>query len=153
MSGSTLQGNFSVGRDVSAVATAPNGTRVDLTGLTDFNWAPQYKTPRSEPLNGPPIERMIPYGHRLKFSIDRTNPNNEQLISQIEQGWWTYGSADSGTWSTGTVYVYITETSGSQTTMQFSGVSLGMTQGGDYRTDNPIKQTIEGHAQRMQIVT
>jgi hypothetical protein len=147
-----LMGNFSVGRDVSAVCVAPNGTQVDLTGLTDFNWTPQYKQPRSEPLNGPPIERYIPYGHRLRFNIDRTDPNNEELISQIEQGWWTSGSASSGTWSTGTVYVYIIETDGSQTTMQFSGVSLGMTQGGDYRTDNPIKQTIEGHAQRMQVV-
>jgi hypothetical protein len=147
-----LQGNFSVGRDVQAVCTAPNATRVDLTGLTDFSYQPQYKRVRSEPLNSPPIERYLPNGHTLKFNIDRTNSNNEQLISQIEQGWWTIGSADPGTWATGTVYIYITETSGSTTTLQFSGVSLGMTQGGDYRTDNAIKQTIEGSAQRMQVV-
>jgi hypothetical protein len=148
-----LQGNFSVGRDVQAVVTAPNGTRVDLTGLTDFSYQPQYKKVRSEPLNGPPIERYLPDGHTLKFNIDRTNSNNEALISQIEQGWRTYGSVDPGTWAAGTVYIYITETDGSQTTLQFSGVSLGMTQGGDYKTEAPIKQTIEGFAQRMQQVS
>lgn len=147
-----LTGNFSVGRDVQAVAIAPNGTRLDLAGLTDFSYQPQYKRPRSEPLNGPPIERYLPYGHVLKFNIDRTNSNNERLISQIEQGWWAVGSADPGTWAAGTIYVFIQETDGSQTTIQFSGVSLGMTQGGEYRTDNPVKQTIEGHAQRMQVV-
>jgi hypothetical protein len=147
-----LVGNFSVGRDVQAVAIAPNGTRIDLTGLTDFSYHPMYKKPRSEPLNGPPIERYIPDGHQLKFTIDRTNSNNERLVSQIEQGWWALGSSDPGTWAAGTVYIYITETSGSTTTMQFSGVSLGMTQGGDYKTDTPIKQTIEGFAQRMQVV-
>jgi hypothetical protein len=147
-----IQGNFSVGRDVQAVVISSYGTRLDLTGLTDFSYHPQYKKPRSEPLNSPPITRYIPDGHQLRFTIDRTNPNNEQLISQIEQGWWTSGSADPGTWAAGTVYIYIQETDGSQTTIQFSGVSLGMTQGGEYKTDVPIKQTIEGFAQKMQVV-
>lgn len=140
---------FTVGRDVQAVAIAPNGTRLELGGLTDFKWTPQYSRPRSEPLNQPPIERYLPHGHTLSFSIDRRGPGNEILISQIEAGWWAVGSADPGTSANGSVYIYINETDGSQSTLQFSGVSMGMTQGGDFRTDQAVKQTIEGHAQRM----
>lgn len=141
-------GTFTVGRDAQAVFIAPNGTRLDLSGMTDFNWTPEYKQARSDPLNQPPIERFLPAGHRIKFTIDRNGPANDLLFSQIELGWWTQGSADPGTSDAGTVYIYIQESSGAQSTYQFSGVGLKLSQGGDFKTDSPIKQTIEGFAQR-----
>jgi hypothetical protein len=153
MSGSiTSLGTFNVGRDATAIAIAPNGTRLDLTGITEFSWTPEYKTARSDPLNSPPIERRLPNGHRVSFQIDRHNSNNDALVSQIEAGWWNLGSADPGTAAVGTVFIYITEATGAVTTMQFSGCTLAMTKGGDFRTDSPIKQTIEMYAQRFQKV-
>lgn len=145
-------GTFTVGRDAQAVAISATGVRLELAGLTDFTWTPQYSRPRSEPLNGPPIERYLPHGHTLKFSIDRRGPDNERLFALIEIGWWTVGSADLGTSAGGVVYFYVNETDGGQSTYQFTGVSLGLTQGGDFRTDNAVKQTIEGHAQRMFVL-
>lgn len=145
-----LVGNFSVGRDVTAIVIAPNGTRLDLTGLTEVRWVIRQKKVRSEPLNAPPIERYLPDGHELTFELDRANSNNEQFCSQVEQGWWTLGSADPGTWAGGTVYIYVTETDGSQTVKEFTGASLALVQGGDARVENPIKQRIEGFAQRMK---
>lgn len=147
-----MLGTYTVGRDCQAVFVSPNGTRLDLSGLTDFEWTPEYKTARADPLNGPPIERKLPAGHRLRFTLDRNGSANESLISQIEQGWWSVGSADQGTASTGTIFVYITEGDGSQTTWQFSGVAVAMTKGGDFKTDAPVKQTFEGYAQRYQKV-
>lgn len=145
-------GTFTVGRDAQAVFVAPNGTRVDLTGLTDFTWTPVYQRPRTQPLNGPPIERYLPNGHTLRFAIDRTGAANDALIASIEAGWWAVGSADQGTSLNGSAFIYLTETDGSITTYQFSGVSMGMTAGGDFRTDQAVKQTIEGHAQRMAVL-
>lgn len=142
-------GTFTVGRDAQAVFIAPNGTRIDLSGLTDFKWAPEYQEAKASPLNAPPIKRFLPAGHHLTFNIDRNSDAVETLVSGIESMWWAIGSADSGTSNNGTIFVYIQEANGSQTTMQFSGVSLKLSSGGDFKTDSPIKQTIEGFAQRM----
>ena len=142
-------GTFTVGRDAQAVFIAPNGTRMDLSGLSDFKWTPEYIAAEAKPLNGPKIRRFIPDGHMFMFNVDRNGPANEAIISSIENLWWTIGSADPGTSSSGTIYVYIQEADGSQTTWQLTGVSLKMTQGGDFKTDSPIKQTFEGFAQRF----
>lgn len=141
-------GTFTVGRDVSAVFITPMGSRIDLSGVTDFSWTPEYTTAKASPLNSPTIERFLPAGHRLKFTVDRNGNSNEALFSSIEALWWTVGSADPGTSDNGTIFFYIQEIDGSQTTLQFSGVALKLTSGGDFKTDAPIKQTIEGFAQR-----
>lgn len=141
-------GTFSVGRDVQAVLIGPNGARFDFTNLTGFDWTPQYKDVRSEPLNGPPIERNLPTGHRLKFMIDRNGPTNDVIFTNIEALWWAVGSSDPGTSANGSAFVYINESDGSQTIMIFGGLSVKLTEGGNFTVDNPVKQTIEAHAQR-----
>lgn len=141
-------GSFTVGRDAQAVFIAPNGTRLDLSLMTEFSWKPEYKTARCDPLTEPPMERFLPAGHRITFNVDRNGPANDVLISQIEQGWWSQGSADSGTSTNGTIFVYVNELDGSQTTYQGSGVSIKCTNGGDYKTDSPIKQSYEGFARK-----
>ena len=141
-------GTFTLGRDGQGSLIAPNGSRIDLSGLTDFDWTPEYKTARSEPLSGPPIERFPPSGHRIRFNLDRNGPANDAVFAAIEQGWWTVGSADPGTSANGSAFFFINETDGSQTTYQFTGVALKLTKGGEYKSDSPVKQTIEGFAQR-----
>jgi hypothetical protein len=141
-------GTFTVGRDAQAVFIAPNGVRFDLSGVTDFDWTPEYKTARSDLLNGPPIERFLPAGHRLRFTVDRNGPANDTLVTAIEAGWWAVGSADPGTSANGTAFFFINEVDGSQTTWSFAGMTIKVTQGGDFKTDQPIKQTFEGYAQR-----
>jgi hypothetical protein len=46
-------GNFTVGRDCQAVLIAPNGTRLDLSEVTDFRHTARYKTATSSPLSSP----------------------------------------------------------------------------------------------------
>ena len=141
-------GNFTVGRDVQAVVIAPNGVRIDLSGLTDFKSTPEYKKARIDPLNGPPIERELPAGHRMTFSVDRMGPANEQLFTAIENAWWLVGSADPGTSANGTIFTYTQEVDGSTTIAQWVGVTLKLASSGDNKTDSPVKQTIEGFASR-----
>jgi hypothetical protein len=141
-------GNFNVGRDASAVVIAPNGTRIDLSGMVDYSWKPLYKDASSDPLNAPPMKRFLPAGHTLDISIDRNGPGNDALFAQIEDGWWNVGSADPGTSNNGTVYLYINELNGGQTVHQFSGVAMKLSSGGDFKTDTAVKQKIECFAQR-----
>lgn len=139
--------SFTVGRDCSLVVIAPNGTRLDISGMVDFSWTPEYQNAKSAPLNTPPMERFLPAGHRLKVSIDRNTPTNDALFSQIEAGWWAVGSIDPGTSNNGSFFIYINEISGAQSVLQFGGVSMKLTSGGDFKTDSPVKQTIECFAQ------
>jgi len=139
--------NFTVGRDGQAVLIAPNGTRFDLSKITNFQHTSEYQTVTSRPLNTPKQERYLPDGHRLKFDLDRRDATNEAVFKAIEQGWWTIGTADPGTSPSGTCYIYINEIDGSQTTHQFSGVTLKFGGIGDWKTESAVKQTIEGHAQ------
>jgi hypothetical protein len=138
--------NFSVGRDVQAVLIAPNGTRIDLTQLTDFDHTAEYKTATSSSLTAPKQERYLPDGHKLKFDA------NEALFASIEAGWWAAGSADPGTSPAGSAFVYITETDGSQSTYQFRGLSLKFTGIGNVKSESAIKQTIDGHAMYWDMV-
>jgi hypothetical protein len=140
-------GSFTVGRDAQAVVIAPNGTRIDLGSVTDFSHKSEYTEVMSKSLNAPKQKRFLPEGHTLKFSLDRVGSANEALFSQIEAGWWATGSADSGTSTNGTIFIYINEIDGSQTTHQFRGVALKFDGIGDFKSEQAIKQTIEGYAQ------
>src|ERR1700736_3041904 len=136
-------GNFTVGRDVQAVLMSPYGTRVDLSALTDISITAEHKTATSSRRNGPKIERFLPDGHRIKISLDRADAAVETIGAQIEAGWWSVGSADLGTSANGSLFLYITETNGSQTTHQFAGLAMKFDGLGDFKSETPVKQTIE----------
>lgn len=137
---------FTVGRDCQGVLVAPNGAQIDLTNGTTIEITPEYKTARCDPLNVPPAERFLPAGHRLMFTIDRRNATNDQIFTAIETAWWSVGSADNGTGSTGAFTLYTNEVGGGQTVEQYQGLALKMSKKGSISQDSPIKQTIEGYA-------
>lgn len=139
--------NFTIGRDCQVVMIAPNGTRLDLSRVTDINHTAEYMTATSAPLNAPKQERFLPNGHRLRFSVDRRDGTNDALFSSIEAGWWSVGSADPGTSPNGAAYIYIQEADGSQSTYQFRGLTIKWGGLGDMRGEAAVKQTIEAHAQ------
>jgi hypothetical protein len=145
MSGTTSSG-FNVGRDVSVVAIL-NGTRLDVTGLTDFEHRPRYDKPKHRPLNTPTQEMRIPDGHEFKFKIDRTSSSNDALFAQIEANWWAGGSR-----ATGTVTFYITELDGSQSRYQATGVVMSLEDAGTAKQADAIIQSIEGFASTWQPV-
>ena len=143
---------FTVGRDLQAVLYNPAGARLDLSKMTDFNHTPDYKTATSSPLNSPTMERYLPNGHKLKFSIDRRDGSNEREFAGVDARWWAFGSSDPGTATTGALYVYINEIDGSQTVHQFRGLSLKFGGIGDAKSEAAIKQTIDAHAMYWDVV-
>ncbi len=138
---------FTVGRDFSAILIGPNGNKFDLSTGTTIEWTPEYKTVRSDPISVPPMERFLPAGHRLVYTVDRNGPANDRAFAAIENGWWATGTADGGTNNSGTAYLYVTEADGSQTVYAFQGVAIKLAAGGSIMQDSPIKQRIETFAQ------
>ena len=86
-----LNQTFGVGRDVTAVVIAPNGTRIDLTGQIEIQWRGLYETVTHEPINSPTRRRYLPMGHEFTLTLERRGPANESLFSLIEQGYWAGG--------------------------------------------------------------
>jgi hypothetical protein len=127
---------FTIGRDCSLVLLY-NGSRLDLEKVTGFTAAQEVKQQRSDPLNGVPIEFNTPSGWRGRFMVDRATSALDDLIAAIEAAFWNAGTIGSGT-----IYQYVTETDGSLSTYEFSGVSLTLTDAGTFQQESIVKQTL-----------
>ena len=88
---SPINSTFNVGRDVTAVIVASDGTRIDLIGEIEINWRALHETVTHEPINAPPHRRFLPMGHEFTLTLERRGPANEALFSQIEAGYWAGG--------------------------------------------------------------
>jgi hypothetical protein len=142
---------FTVGRDCSAVLISPYGGNVTLPLTTTINMTPEYNTASSVPLNTPPIERDLPKGHRVTIAFDRMDGTVDKLFSQIEAGWWAGGTPDGGTNASASFYIYVNEATGGQTTYQYAGCSMKLTNSGSISPDAPVKQEIALFAQTRTV--
>lgn len=128
---------FNLGKDCQLVLIGPYGT-VQLSIVTGFSSRQTVKTVHVDPLNGPPIEARPPAGWTGSFTVERGSSAVDDLIATIEQGFWAGGIL-----GTGQVYQYIAETDGSTSTYLYSGVSMSLSNAGDWQTDSSVKQTLE----------
>jgi len=127
---------YSIGRDCQVVLLW-SGTRIDLRDVTGFQAEQQVRQQRSDPLNSAPVEFNTPAGWRGQFQIDRGSSAVDDLIASIEATFW-----NSGVIGSGTIYQYVSESDGSTSTYEFTGVSLTLTSSGHYQAENIVKQTI-----------
>jgi len=127
---------YSIGRDCQVVLLW-NGSRLDLRDVTGFQANQQVRQQRSDPLNSVPIEFNTPAGWRGQFQVDRGSSALDDLVSAIEAAFWNAGVIGSGT-----IYQYIAEANGSTSTYEFVGVSLNLTNSGNYQAENIVKQTV-----------
>lgn len=134
-------GSFSVGRDCQLVVIGPTGQRIDLQHVTDFHSEQMTADVQVDRLDGLNLFGYLPKGWRLSFTIDRGNSAADDLIAAIEQTWYSAGST-----GTGTIYQYVQEADGSQSTYQFSGVPLKLADAGQWKGDSTVKQRIDGVA-------
>lgn len=138
--------SYTIGRNVRVVLIW-NGSQINLKDVVGFDSQQQVKPQRAEPLNSVPIEFNTPTGWRGRFMVDRGNAVLDNLIAANEAAFWT-----SGVVGTGTIYQYITETNGAQTSFEFSGVAIALTEAGNYAGDGIVKQTLSFVAsQRVKI--
>ena len=146
---SPINSTFNVGRDVTAVIVASDGTRIDLIGEIEINWRALHETVTHEPINAPPHRRFLPMGHEFTLTLERRGPANEALFSQIEAGYWA-GGYPNGTQDGGSIFVYVNEVDGSTTQYQGVNVALFMPERMRARQKTAVAQVIEGFASQWQ---
>lgn len=128
---------FNLGKDCSLVVIAPTGQRIDLSIVMDFDAKQQVHQIRIDPLNGPPQGVDVPRGWNGTFGIERATSAADDLFSTLEQGFWAGGVLGNGQ-----IFQYVQEVNGSTSTYQFDGVAMHLSEAGNYKADNSVKQTI-----------
>ena len=141
-----MSNTYTIGRNCSVILLW-SGVRVDLRDVTGFSASQEVKHQRADPLNSTPVEFTTPSGWRGQFQVDRGSSAVDDLIASIESSFWTSGIIGSGT-----IYQYVTEPDGSLSTYEFIGVSLILSNAGNFQADTIVKQTIGFFAsQRVRI--
>lgn len=138
---------FSVGRDCQIVIVhplAPSG-RIDLPNLTMFTCKQETVGIKVDRLDGVQLNAELPKGWSISIENERHGPGLDDLSSLIEAAWY-----NSGTYSTATIYQYITEPNGSVSTYQFDSVALKFSDPGDWKGDSSVKQSISGMCNRRR---
>lgn len=138
--------NFNTGIDLQLVFIGGNG-RIDFGHVQDWEAKPSTQHVKIKPFNAPPIQRDLPEGWTFSFTVDRSNVNLDAYQASKEANFWS-GKTDPAE----TLYAYITETDGSQSTWAFTNVTSTMSDAGRWSLDAPVKQKFEGFAsQRLQV--
>ncbi len=143
----TPSNSFSVGKDLSVVLTGPGGTVIELPKLTGWHFEPQYDSFTSKPLDGPKRMLDLPDGHNFALKFDREDAQVDQFFAALEAAYWALG----GFVPSFTMYAYITERNGSQTTFEFTESTVKYKQG-EWKSGSPVAGQIDGYARYWRVV-
>lgn len=140
------QGQFSTGRDVSVILIGPFG-RVDLANITSFTAKQETATIKSDRLDGVQLTAELPKGWTGMIEVDRGNSALDVFFSLMEAAWY-----DAGLFTVSTLFQYVRESSGSQTTYAYDNVAMKFDDAGDYKPDAAVKQRVSFMANRRRAV-
>lgn len=130
---------FNIGRNGQAVLVGPYG-KLELN-YTEFRSAQKTHEVTSRPVNGRTQVADLPDMWTFEFDIDRDSSQLDDTVAQIEAAYFA-----GGTLPLSTLYDYVNELNGSESTYQFDGVTFTLNNAGTYKQDDAVKQTISGKA-------
>lgn len=139
-------GAFSVGRDCQVVLIGPFG-RVDIPNVTHFDCKQETASIKVDRLDGVQMRAELPKGWTFRLESERGSSALDDLFAQIEETWYNAGIV-----TVSTLFQYITEPGGSQTTFAFDNVSLKFDNPGDWKSDASVKSSLSGSANRRRRV-
>ena len=134
--------SFSVGRDCQLVVMGPYG-RLDLTHVTSFESRQMTAPVRVDCIDGTQMAAELPKGWEGHFELERGSPSVDDFIAQAEAAFFTGAAVP-----VGTLYQYVSETDGSTSTYQYTGVVFKLAQAGTWKGDASVKQRLEFFAGR-----
>lgn len=135
---------FSIGRDTQLVLMGPNG-RIDISHVIGFE-SRQITAPiRVSRIDGTQLGTELPKGWEGTFEVERGTSVLDDFIAGIEQAYYNGRPVVPGT-----MYQYITESDGSVSTYQFSGVVFKLTSAGTWKGDASVRQKLEFFATQRQ---
>lgn len=142
----TITNGFSIGKDLSLVLVGPTGA-IQLPKLTDFDDEPVYETVKSKVLSGPTRQISLPDGHNLTIKFDREDSSVDEMFSGIEAAYWAAG----GFVPSFSLYEYVTERDGSQSTFEFVEVDLQY-KPGSWKSGSPVAGELKGYARYKRAI-
>ncbi len=93
---------------------------------------------RVDKLDGAQLAAELPKGWDGSFDVERGSSSVDDFIAAAEQAF-----LNGNTVPTGTLYQYVTETDGSTSTYQYTGVVFKLASAGAWRGDAAVKQKLE----------
>lgn len=140
-------GTFSTGRDCSIVLVHPIFGQVQLDNVTGFDAKQDTVKLKSNRLDGVKMLADLPDGWSGSLNVDRGSPAFDIFTAQMESAW-----IDQGQYSNATMYQFITEVGGSQSTYVFDNVAVSLDDAGNWQPDAITKQKLSFTANRRGIV-
>lgn len=134
---------FNIGRDSQLTIMSATGP-LSFNIITDFDSKPAYKKLESDGIDGTMRYRNLPMGHSGSFKLDRADSNVTDYFAQQEANFFAGLLPD-----TVTITQTITEANGSVTQYQYTGVTLELTDAGNWKGLEKISQTIGFNATRL----
>jgi hypothetical protein len=139
-------GAFNTGRDITVVVIGPFG-RVDIPNVTSFTAKQETAMVKVDRLDGIQMLAELPKGWSGTIEVERGNASLDTLFTLIEAAW-----IDGGIYTVSTLFQYVRETNGSQSTFAFDNVGLKLDDAGDYKPDAAVKQRMSWAANRRRPV-
>src|SRR5690348_7427813 len=138
--------DFSVGRDVTISIDTSTGPVV-LSLITGFESHQQVVKKRVKGLDGINRPVTFPDGWTGKIDVEREDATLDKYFAQQEANY--YAGQDNPTI---TITETITEVDGSVSQFQYQGVVLSLADGGSWKGDDTVKQTVDFEAtKRIQL--
>jgi hypothetical protein len=128
---------FSVGRDCQLVVMGAFG-RIDLAHVTGFESRQMTAAVRVDRIDGTLLAAELPKGWEGAFDLERGSSAVDDFVAKVEAAFYAGNQV-----APGTLYQYVSETDGSTSTYQYSGVVFKLAQAGAWKGDAPVKQRLE----------
>ncbi len=138
-------GQFSTGRDCTVVLIHPMYGQVQLDNVTGFDAKQEVVKLKARRLDGIKMNADLPDGWNGSLDVDRGTPALDTLMAQIESAW-----IDFGAYANATLYQYITEVGGVQTTWIYDNVAISLDNAGTWQPDQITKQKLGFTANRRR---
>lgn len=138
---------FNTGRDCTIVVIHPLIGQVQLDNVTGFEAKQDTVKLKSNRLDGVKMLADLPDGWSGSLNVDRGTPSLDSLMALIEAAW-----IDQGVYNNATMYQYITEIGGVQTTWIYDNVALSLDDSGNWQPDAITKQKLGFQANRRRQV-
>jgi uncharacterized protein YndB with AHSA1/START domain len=132
---------FTLGNQTRVVMIHPVLNQIDFGIITSFDAKPLHDVVTVKPYNSPTIKQMLPNGHNLHWTCERTDTGLEQLLSYLETTHWS-----GGTIQLGSVTQQITNTDGNVTTYTFNQVCIFPTDLGKWVQNMAVSQSVDAFA-------
>jgi hypothetical protein len=140
------QGAFNTGRDITVVLIGPFG-RIDLANITSFTAKQETAMVKVDRLDGVQLMAELPKGWSGTIEVERGNAAIDTFFTLLEASW-----IDGGVYTVSTLFQYVKETNGSQSTFAYDNVGLKLDDAGDYKPDAAVRQRLSFGANRRRPV-